>query len=199
VPLITGLFPLLLVLAARRKAEYVPGRVIRILGQPVVATVLLGLFIVALLAHGLVIWEGPLERAAAIAMSVFSVGIIVWVWRSGAFRPRAVVEVRRDHRLRRTILSVTVGGASLTAEQSVDPSAGAIATSIPNGAWRELRVWPHEVSDDGWSTGLPADVELEEDGQTERVRLAASDDPHVLPIGGLGTSVMIRLGPEEPA
>jgi hypothetical protein len=25
------------------------------------------------------------------------------------------------------------------------------------------------------------------------------DDPHLLPIGGLGTSVVIRLVPEEPA
>jgi hypothetical protein len=199
VPLITGLFPLLLVLAARRKAEYVPGRVIRILGQPVVAAVLLGLFIVALLAHGLVIWEGPLERAAAIAMSVFSVGIIAWIWRSGAFRPRAVVELRRDRRLRRTTLSVTAAGATLTAEQPVHASDGAIVTSVPKGAWRELRVWAHEVADDGWSTGLPVDVELVENGTTERVRLAALDDPHVLPIGGLGTSVVIRLAPEEPA
>jgi hypothetical protein len=173
--------------------------VIRILGQPVVAAVLLGLFIVALLAHGLVIWEGPLERAAALATSVFSAGIILWTWRSGAFRPRAVVELRRDRRLRRTTLSVTAGGAAVTAEQPVDARDGAIATTVPKGPWRELRVWAHEVADDGWSSGLPVDVELIENGATERVRLAASDDPHVLPIGGRGTSVVIRLAPEDPA
>jgi hypothetical protein len=199
VPLITGLFPMLLVYAARRKAEYVPGRVIAILGHPVVVVALLALFIVALLAHGLVIWQGPLERAAAVGVSALSAGIIAWVWRSGAFRRRAVVELRRDRRLRLTTVSVTAGGATLTAEQPVDLSDGSISTSVPKGAWRELRVWPHEVSDDGWSTGLPADVELHENGEMERFRLAASDDPHVVPIGGLGTSVVIRLVSEESA
>ena len=198
VPLITGLFPMLLVHAARRKAEYVPGRVIGLLGHPVVVVVLLAVFIVAMLAHGLVIWEGPLERAAAVVMSAFSGGIIAWVWRSGAFRRRAVVELRRDHRLRRTTVSVTAGGAVLTPERTVDPSTGAISTSVPNGAWRELRVWPHEVSDDGWSTGLPADIALHENGATTHVRLAASDDPHVLAIDGLGTQVVIQLASEEP-
>jgi hypothetical protein len=130
---------------------------------------------------------------------VFWVGISAWIGRRGAFRPRAVVVLRRPRRLRRTTLSVTAAGATLTAEQPVHASDGAIVTSVPKGAWRELRVWAHEVADDGWSTGLPVDVELVENGTTERVRLAALDDPHVLPIGGLGTSVVIRLAPEEPA
>jgi hypothetical protein len=173
--------------------------VIRILGQPVVAAVLLGLFIVALLTHGLVIWEGPLERAAAIAMSVFSVGIIVWTWRGGAFRPRAVVELRRDRRLQRTTVAVTAGGATLAAERPVQASDDGIVTTVPMGPWRELRVWAHEVADDGWSSGMPIDVELVENGTTERVHLAASDDPHVLPIEGRGTTVVIRVAPEEPA
>lgn len=198
VPLITGLFPMLLVHAARRKAEYVPGRVIGLIGHPVVVVVLLALFIVAMLAHGLVIWEGPLERAAAVVMSAFSAGIVVWVWRSGALRRRAVVELRRDHRLRRTTISVTAGGAVLASERTVDPGTAVISASVPNGAWRQLRVWPHEVSDDGWSTGLPSNVALHENGATTHVRLAASDDPHVLAIDGQGTQVDIQLMSEEP-
>ena len=81
----------------------------------------------------------------------------------------------------------------------MDPSAGAIAASVRSGPWRELRVWPHQVSDDGWSTGLSAEVEVQENGATERIRLAASDDPHVVPIGGAGTSILIHLVSEEPA
>jgi hypothetical protein len=83
--------------------------------------------------------------------------------------------------------------------QSVDPNGSPVTASIPRGAWRELRIWAHEVTDDGWSTGLSAEVEVGEAGSTDRRRLAASEEPHVLPIGGLGTSVVIRLAHEEPA
>lgn len=199
VPLVTGIFPMLLVTAARRKGEYVPGRVIGLLGHPAVVVTLLAFFIAATLAHGLVIWQGTIERAAALAVSALLVAILVWVWRSGAFRRRAVVELRRDRRQRQTTVSVTAAGRAVTAGQAVDPTGPAVAASIPEGAWRELRVWPHEVTDDGWSMGLPAVVEVGEAGSTEVVRLAASDEPHVLPIGGLGTSVLIRLTQEEPA
>jgi hypothetical protein len=199
VPLITGIFPMLLVFAARRKGEYVPGRVIRLLGHPAVVVALLGFFVAATLAHGLVIWEGSIERAAALAVSALLIAILAWAWRSGAFRRRAVVELRRDRRQRQTTLSVTAAGRAVVTGQSVDPSGSAVTASIPRGAWRELRIWAHEVTDDGWSTGLPAEVEVGEAGSTDRRRLAASDELHVLPIGGLGTSVVIRLAHEEPA
>lgn len=199
VPLITGIFPMLLITAARRKGEYVPGLVIGLFGHPLVVVALLAFFIAATLAHGLVIWDGPVERAAALAMSALLITILVWVWRSGALRRRAVVEVRQDRRQGRTTLSVTAAGLTVTDALPVDASGLGVAASIPSGAWREMRVWPHRVGDDGWSTGLPADVEVTQAGSVERVHLAASDAPHVLEIDGRGTVVVIRLPLEELA
>ncbi|HET7701837.1 MAG TPA: hypothetical protein VFK35_00440 [Candidatus Limnocylindrales bacterium] len=197
VPLITGIFPMLLILAARRKGEYVPGRIIGLFGHPAVAATLLVFFIGATLAHGLVIWEGPAERAAALAVSAVLLVILAWAWRGGALRTRAVIELRRDRRQRRTTISVTASGQPVSPTQPVVTTDSAVTATVPSGTWRELRVWPHEVTDDGWSTGLAADVEVGEPASIQHVRLAASDEPHIIRIGGQVTSVAIRLAPRE--
>jgi len=82
---------MLLLVAARRKGEYVPGSFLRIVGHPAVATAVLALFVVAVAAHGLAIWNGPIERAAALAMTAVAIALIALVARSGVVR-RAIVE-----------------------------------------------------------------------------------------------------------
>jgi hypothetical protein len=195
VPVITGIFPLLLVVAARRKGEYVPGSVVRIVGHPALVIALLVVFVVAVAAHGLVIWDGPVERIAALAMTAVSVALIAWVWRGGVGLRRAIVEVRRDRRRERTTISVTGAGQAIVAEVPVDGPASSLATAdVPAGRWRELRVWPHEVMRDGWSVPLPAELELESDGETIRRSIAPSPDPVVVEFDGRAAIVRIRLG-----
>lgn len=194
VPLITGVFPMLLILAARRKGEYVPERVVGILGHPVVVVTLLGFFVAAVAAHGLVIWDDPAPRAAALIVAAFAAVLIAWVWRSGGFQRRAVVELRVDRRSRQTTLSVTTAGKAVIADAAVDATAGAAPTaSIPGGDWRELRIWPHEVTPDGWSIGLAVDVALGEEGASVRHHLAPSAEPLLIAFDGRPTTVAIRL------
>ncbi len=198
VPLVTGVFPLLLVVAARRKAEYVPRAVLRIVGQPVVVVGGLVVFVAAVVLHGLVIWEGPLERAAALLVAALTSALMWWTWRSGALRGRAIVELRRDRRLERTTISATGGGRVLVAERPLDDGSDTAATvELPAGAWRELRVWPHEVGTDGWSVQLAADVEVH--GSTGRAdtHLPSSASPFVIPVDGQPAVIRIQL--EEPA
>lgn len=59
VPLLGGVFPVLLLLASRRKGERVPTAVYRFLGNPVLLAVICVLFLASILLHGLVIWSDP--------------------------------------------------------------------------------------------------------------------------------------------
>lgn len=188
VPVITGVFPMLLILAARRKGEYVPGRIIALVGHPAVVAVVTGLFVGAVALHGLVIWDGPAERLAAIVIALATLVLVAWSWRNGAFRPRAVIELRRDGRTQRSTLSVTAAGHSVAHEVPLDGLAAVTATAdLPAGAWREVRVWPHEVSADGWSTSLDAEVEVNGLGATP------GSDPRLFPHDGTAATVQIRL------
>ncbi|MNC91038.1 hypothetical protein D3C83_72260 [compost metagenome] len=56
-------------------------------------------FVVAVLLHGLVIWDGPVERVAALLVAAGTMALLWQVWRSGVLAGRAVVELRRDRRI----------------------------------------------------------------------------------------------------
>jgi len=91
---LAGIFPMLMVVASRRKGDCALGPVWRLVGNPVVAAATSLFFLAALLLHGLVIWEEPYQRAAALRVAVATVTVTVVAIRRGAFRSRAVVEVR---------------------------------------------------------------------------------------------------------
>ncbi len=173
VPLITGVFPMLLVRAARDKGEYVPGRVIRLIGHPVTVVALVVFFVAAVALHGLVIWDGPVERVAAVTIAIATVVIVLATWRGGAFRRRAVVELRADRKQRRSTLSVVAHGESLAAESAVEDGAP-VRAALPAGVAAELRVWVHEVTPDGWSINLPAAVDVEQGGRVVAHRTSDS-------------------------
>lgn len=56
---------MLLVLAARRRGEYAPASVVRIIGQPIVAIVVIGVFMIGLVLHAFVIWTEHSRVAVA--------------------------------------------------------------------------------------------------------------------------------------
>ena len=111
IPLVGGIFPVLMLVASRRKGEYVPANVVRLLGHPVAVAVVIAVYLGGILAHGLVIWEGPLERAAALLVSAVMVGLMLVLVRRGVFEPRASIEVRADQaRGDRVDVDVTADG-----------------------------------------------------------------------------------------
>jgi hypothetical protein len=189
VPIITGVFPMLLIVAARRKGEYLAPSSLRLFGHPVVVGALISLFIAVVALHGLVIWDGPVERGAAIVAAVAMAVLVGWTWRSGAFRRRAVVELRRDRRTERTTMSVVTAGRPVLLDAAITDEPERARVVVPGGGWRELRVWPHEVSADGWSTQLAADIDI--DGQ----RMAGHDarGDIVVPTDGTPTTVSVIL------
>ena len=187
VPLLGGIFPMLLVLAARRRGEYVPGTVIGILGHPVTVAVVCAIFLSGIVLHGLVIWTDPLERAAALAVAGLTVLLLIWILRGPAFRRTAAIEIR-DAQGGASVdpgFTVTVAGRPLAARVELEhrdgrtdlrAATGALAldglrratfTLDDHGA-RALTVWVHRVTLEGESIGIPADVELHDGTEAPR-------------------------------
>ena len=96
VTLLTGIFPVLLLRSSRRKGEYVPAAIYRILGNRVLLAVIYLLFLASVLLHGLVIWDDPLEWAGALLAGGVTVAMTVVMARHGAFAPRANLELREE-------------------------------------------------------------------------------------------------------
>lgn len=214
ISLLGGTFPVLLLSASRRKGEIVPGLVYRWLGHPLIVTGIYLLFLANLFVHGLVIWQNPVERAAALAAGVLMIMATLLMVRRNAFAPRAVIELREDQREPgRSAFAVTSRGQPATAEvrlgyargeERVQASAGDVRTFsslrrvhfyLPVTRARQLKVWVHRITADGDSVGLPALVGVDSGSARQELDLGLSGGQNVVPIDPGECRVAIELGP----
>ncbi|HEY8170194.1 MAG TPA: aromatic amino acid transport family protein [Candidatus Limnocylindria bacterium] len=197
--LMSGIFPVLLLVASRRKGELVPGVSYRALGHPVVVGGIYLLFLSTLFVHGLVIWDEPLMRVGGVAMGLLVLVVTAGMVRRGAFAPRVVVELRQDLRAGEpSLLNVTAGGRPAAAEVQLNGAGStgriqsaatelpelatltSIGVDLPSGPAHELKVWAHSISGDGASEPLPIVVGVSDGDQTRTVDIGQSDGQAVL-------------------
>jgi amino acid permease len=202
--LMSGIFPVLLLVASRRKGEVVPGVSYRALGHPLVVGGVYLLFLSNLFLHGVVIWEHPLQRAGGVLTGLLMVAVTVAMIRRGAFGRRVVVELRQDRRpAGRSFLAITAGGRPAAAEirltdadgdrrmQSATSELPELATLrsvdvvLPAGRARELKLWAHTISPEGISEPLPL-LAAVHDG----------DERREFDLGRSGGQIVLRLSHE---
>ncbi|MFL5673554.1 MAG: hypothetical protein ACJ779_00970, partial [Chloroflexota bacterium] len=190
-PLLSGVFPMLLLLAARRRGDRLPGRMIGPLGSPVVALAIGGVFLFGVVAFGLWIWDSQLERLAALAVGGAMIVLTVVSWRHGAFRPRTVVEYRLETGPPdRGILSVVSGGRAVPTSVDLDESTGrrqahgaeivinapnrlrAMTVHLPADIAADVSLWVHSVGADGGTIRTPVDVRIDDDAPDTAFRVA---------------------------
>jgi hypothetical protein len=207
-----GFIPILLLVAGRRKGELVPGIVVPLLDNPIVVGGVYVLYGGVLLAHGLVIWEDPWQRAAALLTAAAVLGVTVAIVRGGAFARRVVVELRDDPRPGgRSGFAVTAVGRPATVDALLDypdgrrrvhAAAGELTSfaalreavfDLPATRAAELKVWVYRVMPDGSSEGLPALLEVQRDGETKQIDLERSGGQVVLPFSGEACRLRIVL------
>lgn len=164
-PLLGGIFPMLLVAAARRRGERVPGTSLRWLGSPVVVGLVVALYLGAVVAHALFIWTNPLERLVAGATAVGIVVLIVAAMRRHSFAPRTVVELRADEPPGAGMtVDVVADGRGVSENRIPDlAGVGAMPVDLPEQRPAELHVWAHRPTRDGDTETIPVDVEVEPD------------------------------------
>lgn len=212
-----GIFPVLLLIASRRKGELRSGIAYRFLGHPVLLTTIYLLFLTIIFLHGLVIWQNPVEQAGALIAGTLIVGITIIIFRQGVFNRRLIVELREDQsKDKQSTFAVTVGGQPVTTEvqlgyandeQQLQATTGEIPTfaslryakfELPANAARELKVWGHKITPEGISVGLSALVEVQCGNGKQGFDLKPAKDQVMLPINGEVCQVEITLI-EQPA
>jgi amino acid permease len=220
VSVLAGMFPVLLLLTSRRKGEYIPGLVFRVLGYPPVAAAIYVIFLANLVAHGLILWQDPVERACALVVAVLVVVVTVLVIRRGAFHRRMVIELRGDPGGTGAQVSLVASGRPLTAHITLDyggtaHSIHAATSSIPDlGDLRsatfalppheaaELEFWAHRVFEPGASEPMAGSVEVRCGDEVRHFDVQAAGGRIFAPIpdgGCLVTFTMPAPAEIEPA
>jgi predicted transcriptional regulator len=216
VSLVAGIFPVLLLVASRRKGDHVPMMVHRRLGHPVLLAGLYLLFLGSLLLHGLVIWKQPWLRAGALLVAAGIVVMTVRMVRDGAFSRRLNIEVRDDQGQGRTFFTVTANGRESTSHVTLEYSDGARhlqtavgeipafsslrhavfeprladrARAIP----RELKVWVHRVTPEGDSEAIGGSVTVQTGGETKRFDIELAKGQVIVPVADGTCRVDIEL------
>jgi hypothetical protein len=218
VSLLAGIFPVLLLAASRRKGEYVPAAVHRILGNPVLLGAIYLLFLASVLLHGLLIWDDPPQRAGALIAGAVTVAMTVLMARRGAFASRVNLEVREETDAARAVFLVTAAGRPVAANVQLEYSDGkqhlrAAGGELPafrslrrlrfdactDGGQppvaRELKIWAHRITAEHDSQSLPAHLRVQfgEEAQPRQFDLELSHGQVVLPLTDPSWRVDIAL------
>ena len=210
--LTAGIFPVLLLFASRRKGDYVPAVVYRLLGHSGFTVAIYLLFLANLLAHGLFIYRDPWSRGSALIFALAVIGVTVAMLRRRVFGWRSVIELREDTRGEgQSLLAITSGGRPLIADIRLGHAKGedeykaatvALPTlsmlryatlRLPPSAARELKVWAHRITADGASEGVPALVEVHSADETRRFDLKLASGQAILPVSGNDCQVQITF------
>lgn len=173
-PLLGGMFPVLLLAATRRKGDFVPGLVLRFLGSPVVLTGIYLFFLGAIFVYGLFIYQDPVQRVITLVIGAAIVVVTFAMLRRGMLKKRAVVELHADyspggaHRF-----NIVAGGKPAVTpvrleytdciEQVVKANGSLPALStlcaatfdVATGGASEVKVWTHSISPEWISEPLP--------------------------------------------
>jgi hypothetical protein len=203
VPLLGGIFPDLLIVSSRRKGERLPSVVYSLLSHPLITTTVYLLFLATLFLHGLVIWQDPLSRAVALLVGVLTIGMTVVMIRRGAFVRRTILELQEDQRQSGLALfTIMEGGKPRAAEVSLlypgkeeklQATSGEISSfpllrqvtvQLQASASRELRVWAHRITSEGYSQSLPGTLHVSSDGGKKEFDLRLCEGKVTLAFNG---------------
>jgi len=211
-PLLGGVFPVLLLAATRRKGDFVPGVAFGWLGHPAILAGTFLFFWGSILVHGLFIWQEPLLRAFALFTGLIVLGVTIVILRRGALDPRVVIELRQDRRLGgRDEFNVTANGKPAAAAVQLEypgevqrlnafngavpafATLRAVTFQVPAAKASQLKIWAHQITPEGNSEGLPVIVEAESGAARKQFNLKSSDGLAVLPINDTACQVRITF------
>jgi hypothetical protein len=161
------------------------------MGNPVVAT----LTFLAFLATEVVyiwLWPSAIQRLVAATVVVLVVAVTVLMLRSGALRPRAVLEVRRDEDSGRDHLLVVSRGSTVR-DESLPPGERVVDVPLVPLGVPEVRAWAHQVDAGGESEALPMTASLR--GPGGETPQPMRDGAVVLTVGEDAQTLELRLPP----
>jgi len=211
-PALAGIFPVLLLAATRRKGDFVPGVVYKLLGNPLVLAFTYLFFLATIFLHGLWIWNEPVSRALAVVYGLTILGVTIAMLRGGAMNRRLAIEIRQDQSLGgKSLYQAMADGLPASGEahliytdgeQDHSPGMGEIAHFpalrrarfiFPASRARELKVWAHRITPELRSEGLAALLVVSSNGERQTFNLQHSGGLVILPYKGEQGEIEITL------
>ena len=212
VALLAGVFPVLLLVAARNKGELVPGEQRLPAGRVTMSFV----YVVAVggvAVHGLYLWEDPFQRACAIAVTLLALVMTARMARGATFAPRATIELRLDADGDEARLSLVSAGRPAVAdvvlayddggEQRLEDGAvisrfAALRSVTVTPSWPDpvpaaLKVWAHRITDEDESEPIGARVLTHAGGDPHEVTLDAGGEA-IVALDATSPAVVVTLG-----
>ena len=217
-PLLGGIFPLLLLAASRRKGDFVPGTVLRFLGYPAIIAGLYLLFLGSIFLYGIFIWESLFERVISIVLGIVIFTLTIAILHHRIFKPRVVIELREDLSPGgKSAFNITACGESIDTEVMLDfedhanrhrCSGAAIGDfhslrratfRLPVTGAKELKIWVHTITPELASAGLPASVRIQHTRGQQWVPLKLTDGLILLDFDGQAFQLEVSLGDRSAA
>ncbi len=208
VAVMAGVFPVLLLLASRRKGENVPQFFLPFLAHPLIAGTIYLVSVSILFLHGLFIWQNPFQRVIAILVGVVILAITFMMVRKGTFARRLVIEMRQGPAEREqsggTFMVTDCGQRATQTKVELgyidrahfdQAASGAVPDfselrsakfSLPGTKAQELMIWIHRVTAEGQSENLPALVKVFSGQDIQEFRVDGARKQFVLPLREVG-------------
>jgi hypothetical protein len=203
-PIISGIFAMLMLTAARRKGECEVGYGWAWLGHPAIVLLIMGFFLATIVAHGLIFWTSPVERALALGVAGVLIAFVLLSFRSGAFTPGAVVHVRFDEMIGMmpVVELVEVGRPGAGRVLAADGAASRLSSSresvidieMVTSQAKQLKIWVHQLTPEGISRVVRSAVTHND---RNPVDLAASGGKVILDIDAEEHAIRIVSEPER--
>jgi hypothetical protein len=203
VPILGGIFPILMLAASRRKGDYLPAFVFKFLGWwPVIVAVYL-IFFMSILLHGLFIWDVPSQRFAAVAICTIILGMTVALFQKRLFTAKTVVElcVLGDAGEQATF-NVVSKGRPLESTMDVAfpdrtqlfqsgtgviPEFDAVTSAtikLPPTSAKALKIWLHQITNTGDTHPLAGQLQIGVDSSERRYNIAELNGEIIIDVDG---------------
>jgi hypothetical protein len=213
IPIIGGIFPMLMLAASRRKGEYTPKTVFGFLGNSLVITIVYLIYLGSMLAYGIFIWEDPVQRITAVSVSILMLIVTGLVLRQGAFASRVVMELKVDasDTDERTTLRLVDAGKPMVGtfkfmyangERSLSGSEVEVASykqlknilvEFSTPASREIKVWLHRVTPEGKSEAIHAELCVKDSSTDKTIGLDRNLGYALVPLRSAVNRLEIKL------
>jgi len=178
-PLLGGVFPMLLLGATRRKGDFVPKNPFRPLGNPLLITLIYLLFISIIFLYGLFIWDNPIVKFVTFCFGGGVIGTTIVMLRRGMLDGRLVFELCQDYQPSLVSnFTLTALGKPYETEISFKSDAGedrifgstgmlpfykslhSLSLNMPSNGIKEFKVWTHKINEKGIHEGIPIQIDL---------------------------------------
>ncbi len=188
-PLLSGVFPILLFAATRRKGEFVPIGAARWLSHPILLGAVYVLFVGMIFVYGVFIFQDTTTRVLIIGVGIATLLVSFLMWQRGAFASRLVILAQKDERNPRASnyamvergdyarakveleYATRVENFDAPRHEFIWERLRALRVRVDTQRARQLKIWLLRFTSEGAVQGMNAHVEIQNAGRVENIEL----------------------------